>query len=30
MVKNYKIIVSYDGTRYNGWQKQKNVESTIQ
>ena len=30
MKKNYKITVSYDGTRYNGWQRQKNVETTIQ
>ncbi|MDO5411052.1 MAG: tRNA pseudouridine(38-40) synthase TruA [Lachnospiraceae bacterium] len=27
---NYKIIVQYDGTRYNGWQKQKNTKDTIQ
>ena len=27
---NYKIIVQYDGTRYNGWQKQKNTTNTIQ
>lgn len=26
----YKCIVSYDGTRYNGWQKQGNTEHTIQ
>ena len=30
MLRNYKITVSYDGTRYNGWQKQKNTEATIQ
>ena len=30
MVKNYKMTISYDGTRYNGWQRQKNVETTIQ
>ena len=30
MHKNYKIIISYDGTRYDGWQKQKNTENTIQ
>ncbi len=30
MIKNYKIIVSYDGTRYDGWQKQTNTENTIQ
>lgn len=27
---NYKIILQYDGTRYNGWQKQKNTTNTIQ
>ena len=30
MLKNYKMIISYDGTRYDGWQKQKNTENTIQ
>lgn len=30
MLKNYKAKVSYDGTRYDGWQKQKNTEHTIQ
>ena len=29
-MKNYKIIVQYEGTRYNGWQKQGNTENTIQ
>ncbi len=29
-MKNYKIILSYDGGRYNGWQKQGNTENTIQ
>lgn len=29
-MKNYKIVLSYDGTRYNGWQKQGNTENTIQ
>lgn len=29
-MKNYKIIVAYDGTRYKGWQIQKNTEMTIQ
>ena len=29
-MKNYKIIVQYDGTRYDGWQKQVNTENTIQ
>ncbi len=27
---NYKIIVQYDGSRYDGWQKQGNSERTIQ
>lgn len=29
-MKNYKITVEYDGTRYNGWQKQGNTKNTIQ
>lgn len=29
-MKNYKITVQYDGTRYNGWQKQGNTPNTIQ
>lgn len=27
---NYKMVLQYDGTRYNGWQKQGNTEHTIQ
>ena len=27
---NYKIIIEYEGTRYNGWQRQKNAADTIQ
>ena len=27
---NYKLIVSYDGSRYDGWQKQGNTDNTIQ
>lgn len=27
---NYKMIVQYDGTRYNGWQRQKSTDNTIQ
>jgi tRNA pseudouridine38-40 synthase len=27
---NYKIILKYDGTRYSGWQKNKNATDTIQ
>lgn len=30
MMKNYKIILAYDGGRYNGWQKQGNTDNTIQ
>lgn len=29
-MKNFKITLSYDGTRYSGWQKQGNTENTIQ
>lgn len=29
-MKNYKITVSYDGSRYNGWQRQGNTKNTIQ
>lgn len=29
-MKNYKITVQYDGTKYNGWQKQGNTPNTIQ
>lgn len=28
-MKNYKITVEYDGTRYAGWQKQGNTTNTI-
>lgn len=27
---SYKCIISYEGTRYNGWQKQGNTTNTIQ
>ena len=27
---NYKLTLAYDGTRYDGWQKQGNTEKTIQ
>ena len=29
-MKNYKIIVQYDGNKYNGWQRQGNTKNTIQ
>ena len=29
-MKNIKIIVQYDGTKYNGWQRQGNTKNTIQ
>ena len=29
-MKNYKLLIQYDGTRYNGWQKQGNTGQTIQ
>ena len=29
-MKNFKITVRYDGTRYNGWQRQGNTKNTIQ
>lgn len=30
MTNNYKLTLSYDGTKYNGWQRQGNTENTIQ
>lgn len=30
MIKNYKFIISYDGSRYYGWEHQPNTELTIQ
>jgi len=30
LVKNFKMIVSYDGTRYYGWEHQPNTDMTIQ
>lgn len=29
-MKNYKITVEYDGTKYNGWQRQGNTKNTLQ
>lgn len=30
MLKNYKLTIQYDGSRYDGWQKQGNTDNTIQ
>ena len=30
MKKNIKLILEYDGSRYDGWQKQGNTDNTIQ
>ena len=27
---NYRMVIQYDGTRYNGWQKQGDTDNTIQ
>lgn len=29
-MRNLKLVIAYEGTRYRGWQKQKDVEATIQ
>lgn len=29
-MKNYKLTIQYDGTRYSGWQVQGNTDNTIQ
>lgn len=29
-MRNIKLTIAYDGTRYNGWQKQKMTDNTIQ
>ncbi len=29
-IMNYKVVMAYDGSRYNGWQKQGNTDKTIQ
>ena len=27
---NFCLIIQYDGSRYNGWQRQGNTQNTIQ
>lgn len=29
-MRNFKIIIQYEGSRYQGWQKQKSTENTLQ
>lgn len=29
-MQNYKMVIAYDGSRFNGWEKQGNTELTIQ
>ena len=29
-MKNYKLVIQYEGTRYKGWQRQDTTEQTIQ
>lgn len=29
-MKNYRIVLQYEGTRYQGWQRQESTENTIQ
>ena len=29
-MRNFKIILQYDGTRYQGWQRQVSTDNTIQ
>ena len=29
-MKNFKLVVSYDGTRYFGWEHQPDTDMTIQ
>ncbi len=30
MLRNFKMILQYEGTRYQGWQKQESTDNTIQ
>ena len=29
-MRTYKLTISYDGSRYQGWQRQANTENTLQ
>ena len=29
-MRNFKLTIQYDGTKYNGWQRQGNTKNTIQ
>ena len=29
-MRNFKLILQYEGTRYQGWQRQESTENTIQ
>ena len=29
-MRTYKLTIAYDGTRYQGWQRQENTDRTIQ
>jgi len=29
-MRNFKLVLAYDGSRYNGWQRQGNTDNTIQ
>ena len=29
-MRNIKVVLQYDGSRYDGWQRQGNTENTIQ
>lgn len=29
-MRNFKMILQYEGTRYKGWQRQESTEHTIQ
>ncbi len=30
MLENYKLLISYDGSRYLGWERQPGIDRTIQ